>query len=354
MTFEEAEARFRELQARVQRGEAISRAEYEDQVSQLAVQDDRGVLWEINPRTGKWMYFDGAEWVGGTPPGRDHSTVMPAPRGPVPQSPTTSQPSAPFAPPNASASVVPPPPPVAPPPPQSTGPVPLPARPVPGGMRPASQMPDPIPAFSSRERAASQAASGPGGQPNAPVPPRVLRQGPLGGPNREWVPLAIGAAILLLCAVLLFLGSRALPSIVGTSVTPTRAQAAVPIATNTLMPTPVKLPTTVAATATVSPVIAKVMENTVNVREGPSTTAKKLTTVKKNTQISLVAKNDKGDWYQINVAGLSSPGWIFADTLTVVSGNPQLLPVAGASPAPAPTKAGAQGPATPTVIGARP
>src|SRR5512140_1897599 len=107
MTFEEAEARFRELQARVQRGEAISRAEYEDQVSQLAVQDDRGVLWEINPRTGKWMYFDGAEWVGGTPPGRDHSTVMPAPRGPVP--PTANvQPSTPFVPPNANKGVVPP------------------------------------------------------------------------------------------------------------------------------------------------------------------------------------------------------------------------------------------------------
>ena len=88
MTFDEAEARFRELQARVQRGEAISRVEYEDQVSQLAVQDDRGVLWEINPRTGKWMYFDGAEWVGGTPPGRDNSTVMPVPRGPTPPAST--------------------------------------------------------------------------------------------------------------------------------------------------------------------------------------------------------------------------------------------------------------------------
>ena len=76
MNFEEAEAKFRQLQARVQRGEPISRAEYEDQVSQLAVQDDNGVLWEINPRTGKWMYFDGAEWVAGAPPGHDSSLVV--------------------------------------------------------------------------------------------------------------------------------------------------------------------------------------------------------------------------------------------------------------------------------------
>src|SRR5512147_1899293 len=78
MTFEEAEAKFRQLQARVQRGEAISRAEYEDQVSLLSVTDDNGVLWEINPRTGKWMYFDGAEWVSGSPPGHDTSSVIPA------------------------------------------------------------------------------------------------------------------------------------------------------------------------------------------------------------------------------------------------------------------------------------
>src|SRR5512135_2028382 len=105
MTFDEAESRFRELQSRVQRGEPISRAEYEDQVGQLAVQDDRGVLWEINPRTGKWMYFDGAEWVGGTPPGRDHSTVMPAPRPTAPPPP-----SVPVSPPVSPASVGAPPP----------------------------------------------------------------------------------------------------------------------------------------------------------------------------------------------------------------------------------------------------
>jgi hypothetical protein len=80
MTFEEAETRFRQLQARVQRGESISRAEYEEEVGKLAVQDRNGTLWEINPRTGKWMYFDGAEWVSGAPPGHDTSTVVPVPK----------------------------------------------------------------------------------------------------------------------------------------------------------------------------------------------------------------------------------------------------------------------------------
>ena len=43
MTFDEAERKFRDLQARVQRGEPISRADYEAMVAELAVQDDRGV-----------------------------------------------------------------------------------------------------------------------------------------------------------------------------------------------------------------------------------------------------------------------------------------------------------------------
>ncbi|HEX7589244.1 MAG TPA: hypothetical protein VF478_13090, partial [Anaerolineae bacterium] len=105
MNFDEAEARFRELQARVQRGEAISRAEYEEQVSQLAVQDRNGVLWEINPRTGKWMYFDGAEWVSGTPPGHDTSAVIPI-QGRGAAAPNASGP-APLAAPSAPPSSVP-------------------------------------------------------------------------------------------------------------------------------------------------------------------------------------------------------------------------------------------------------
>jgi hypothetical protein len=77
MSFEEAEIRFREIQARVQRGEPINRAQYEELVGQIAVQDGNGTLWEINPRTAKWMYFDGAEWQEGVPPGRVSKFVFP-------------------------------------------------------------------------------------------------------------------------------------------------------------------------------------------------------------------------------------------------------------------------------------
>ncbi len=88
MNFEQSEAKFKELQARVQRGEAISRAQYEEQVSSLAVQDDHGNLWEINPRSGKWMRFDGASWVVDTPPGRG----APAPSAPEQAATSTAKP----------------------------------------------------------------------------------------------------------------------------------------------------------------------------------------------------------------------------------------------------------------------
>ncbi len=359
MTFDEAEARFRELQARVQRGEAISRVEYEDQVSQLAVQDDRGVLWEINPRTGKWMYFDGAEWVGGTPPGRDNSTVMPAPRAPIP--PATPPPgvrtSAPAAPPSSAST-----------PPlgrfgsfsgarqvapsstaRTTGPNgPAPNGQTPPGSRPSTPAsPETVPPYVrvSQSQPTMPPPEPPSGPAPAPgggqVPARVLRAGPLGGQNREWVPLAIGAVVLLLCAILLFFGGRVVLVALGPTTTPTRATI-VALATNTPVPTVVRLPTQSLPTSTPQPVLAKVIENTVNVRAEPSTKAKVISSLKKNNQIALVARNDPADWYQINITG-GTQGWVFAATLQIVSGDPKALPVAGA--AAAPTKPPAQAPA---------
>jgi hypothetical protein len=322
MNFEEAEARFRELQARVQRGEAISRAEYEEQVSQLAVQDRNGVLWEINPRTGKWMYFDGAEWVSGTPPGHDTSAVIPIPgRG-------AAEPSAPS--PFAVPSAPPP-----PPPPQSSlasAPPPVPPRPVtpPTASAPATKSsPESLkPYVRPKDRQAAPPPR-PAGAPPGEKPPRTS---PLAmfGPNREWIPLAIGAAVLLLCAILLFVGGNfALGALGGTKPTPTRTL--VPTLPATAVPTVVRLPTQPPPTATPAPVLAQVIEAKVNVRSGPSTKDKIISSLKKNDQLTLVGRNADNTWYQINIAGAAGPGWVFGETLHIVSGDPNTLPVAGAA-----------------------
>lgn len=377
MTFDEAEARFRELQARVQRGEPISRAEYEDQVSQLAVQDDRGVLWEINPRTGKWMYFDGAEWVGGIPPGRDTSTVMPLPRG-LGASSGSNAPGA-----RPAPSIAPPPPAsIAPPPSTNVAPVsPRPGTPpAPRTAVPMTTSPRPITSPStsaprvsppSPEAVPPYRRVGPeqiGGAPPAGVPggegmpKRGARQGPLGGPNREWVPLAIGAVVLLFCAMLLFVAGRlafggGLAGL-GSAATPTRAAAT--LAPNTPVPTVVRLPTQPPPPASPAPVLAKVIEASVNVRAAPNTSGKIVSKLKKDNTISLTGRSVDGQWYQATIQGVTGPAWVFKETLQIASGDANTLPLAGPG-APTPTKPAAPAPgsgggATPTStpIGARP
>jgi Bacterial SH3 domain len=333
MNFEEAEAKFRDLQARVQRGEAVSRAEYEDQVSQLAVQDRNGVLWEINPRTGKWMYFDGAEWVSGTPPGHDASAVIPIPGRVVPP-PGAAQPAAGMAP-SISASYASP---AMPPPSRPVAP-PVPPRPVmqpsaSASAAPVKGSPEALKPYVRPQDKSVRAARAPAGGPPGGG---GSRSSPLGmfGPNREWVPLAIGAVVLLLCAVLLIVGSQIiLPNLkLGSQATPTKTLA--PVLPATPIPTRVALPTLPAPTATPAPVLAKVIEVRVNVRAAPSTTAKIVSSLKKDAEVALIGRNGDGQWYQINLAGGNAPAWVFGATLQISSGDPNTLPVVG-PPTPTP------------------
>lgn len=189
-----------------------------------------------------------------------------------------------------------------------------------------------------------------------PGPARVLREGPLGGPNREWVPLAIGAVVLLMCAVVLFVGGRFALSVLGpAAATPTRI-ASVPTPTNTPIPTVVRLPTQPPVPPSPVPVIAKVIERSVNIRQGPGTQNKVIGSLKKDNTISLIGRNADSTWYQVTIAGSANPGWVFGETLQITAGSPSALPVATGGPAPAtkaPAPAGPAPAATPTVIGAQ-
>lgn len=296
MTFEEAEAKFRQLQARVQRGEAISRAEYEEEVGKLAVQDRNGTLWEINPRTGKWMYFDGAEWVSGAPPGHDTSTVIPVPKE---VAATKETPSAP--------------------PPTST-----PARATPPPTEPSP------PPFVRAEPKAKPVA-----RPK-PVPPAKSEgerpaRGLLGGRNREWIPLAIGAVVLLFCAVMLFVTAQFVLPIVSPKPTPTRTIVAQ--RSPTVLPPATTMPTSTPVPPTPAPVIAKVTAATLNVRAEPSSKSARVSTLRKDNQVTFLAQT-KGEaiegedtWYQINLPNSTQQGWVFfGKNFQIVSGDPKTLP----------------------------
>ncbi len=370
MTFDEAERKFRELQARVQRGEPISRADYEAMVAELAVQDDRGVLWEINPRTGKWMYFDGAEWVVGRPPGRDQSTVIPVSQAMTPPPGATP-------PPMPRPQVAPPPTGATPPPTPASQFTPMP-QPRPSGATPPptpkSQFTPPLqprPAAATPPPQPRPGAATPGAR-MYPPPPESVQEGAAtagglraprlspfgGGGNREWIPLAIAAVVLLFCAVVIFAVAVFNPG--GIFGSATRTPTRVAIRTSTPVPPTVALPSPTLPPPTPAPVTAKVTVTTANVRAAPKT-GRVITTLKRDSQITLIGRSEDSLWFQINVAGQPQPAWIALEVIQITSGDPKTLPVAKAAASlPNPTQtfgappppAAALSTATPTIIGA--
>ncbi len=83
----------------------------------------------------------------------------------------------------------------------------------------------------------------------------------------------------------------------------------------------------VAATLTPVPVMAQVIEASVNVRAGPGTTTSVIGKLKRDNVIELKGRNADGTWYQAAVPGLAVPGWVFAELLLVTGGSAESLPV---------------------------
>ncbi len=281
MNFEEAERKFRELRARIESGEPISRTTIEELVSQLTV-THQGVSWEIHPRTGKWMYFDGAQWVEGTPPSRT---------GQVEWRPTTP----------------PPPPPEFAPPPKS--------------------MPEPA---SSRARARRKVlATAPDGAPIAP--PQMFRMSQL-EPLRNWLPVLIGGIVVIVIILGMIIATQLNRGTVKTTPTAAPTQVVYVVATAAPSPSPVAAPTSVLPTATPAPVRAKTNEALVNVRAAPNTNAEVVVRLQKDVALTLLGRTADGQWYQINVTGRSAPAWVFGETITVTAGDAKTLPVVNPNP----------------------
>jgi len=281
MNFDEAEVRFRELYARVQRGGTMSRADYEDQVSQLAIRDERGTWWEIHPYTARWMYFDGLQWVEGIPPGRTQVSVIAAAV--------------------SSARV-------------STRATPI---------APAHRV------LSSQPLAPETLR---GTSPAKPEPPNRGRSLTLARDwSREWIPLAIGSVVLFGCAILLFFVGHFVLGGWGAQPAATPTALAV-LPTPTPFPTLVPLPTRPPPSPTPVVVMAKVIERRVNVRAAPSTDAKIIGKLNRDEQIMLIGRNDDSTWYRIAIVGGVEPSWVFAETVEIVSGEPNALPLVSESP----------------------
>ncbi len=99
-------------------------------------------------------------------------------------------------------------------------------------------------------------------------------------------------------------------------------------------------PTVGQFTAAVAPVadtskpLAITQPANMNVRSGPGTNYNIVTSLSAGTTLEVLALNQTGDWYQVNVPGLSNPAWVFAN-LTTASGPVSTLARLGTDQLPA-------------------
>lgn len=358
MDFVTAEEKFQELQARIRRGEPMSEDQYQEELAKLMVQDESGVFWSLEPGTGRWLYFNGTEWVPGSPPKQPSAPpVVPPPA--TAETPPVSEPSAyePYSTTTPATSEAPSyyvPSDVTRPmeytgsytdtsyPPTGETQAPsfaTPSADAPGldseGMPTYMRMPEPDAA-----------------PPTGGIPPRPVREAsPLAVPGgeRAWLPFAFGALVLLLCAVVLFFGVRGLPqfnpgaaSAVPTE-EPTEEPAQVlPTETVEFLPTRVEEPTqqpTEAPQPTAAPqVVTATTTDVLNIRQGPARTTPSLGKLKQGEQVTVVGRNGDGTWLQVERPDGAGTGWVSAEFVTV-SGDVNTLPVtSGENAAPAATE----------------
>lgn len=294
VNFNKAEFKFRELAARLKGGELANLGEFEQRVSQLAVLDLRGVVWQINPRTGKWMYYDGAEWVRGIPPGHDSSTVLSVAEldnrhHAKPASGTIPTPGV-RCPPKAG-----------------------PTSETPMNKSDGNRQPHGSPAWDAPPR---EAASYVVEEPRASVLAIHRRK------TLDWIPLAVASTTLFICSITLLVGGRIVgaTAVASPSATRTQIHAAVFTATLVAFPTETSTPALVRLPANVS-------ETLVNLRAAPSTKARIIGKTRKNDEIILIGRNSDASWYRVTVGANSPPAWIFAETVDVQSGNVESLPI---------------------------
>jgi hypothetical protein len=315
--FSEAEEKFRELQARVQRGEPLSEEEYQEELAKLMVQDDHGIFWSLEPGTGRWLYFNGTEWVSGTPP-----------RQAPPQEPMPTT----VAPVEAGA--------------MTTGPVP--GIYAPAGETQAADT-ESVPTYVRSSEGSDLGAAGTSAGGIAPRPVRGTVF-PVGEGDRPWLPFAIGAIVLMLCAAALFFGVRNAPFLAGAAPTPTATELALvlPTATAEIVPTDTpQVSDTPLPPKPTSNVVTLTSTDAVRVRAGPGTNFGVVSTLANGTAVTAVGRNADASWVQIQQPGKPDLGWVKAEFFTI-NGDVNALPITQAQPQASPTKKPSGAKPTPT------
>jgi Bacterial SH3 domain len=304
--FSEAEGKFRELQSRVQRGEPLSEEEYQEELAKLMIQDDQGVFWSLEPGTGRWLFFNGTEWVPGTPPRPASAAELPTASEPVTQPGPMAAQGTP-----AAASVE-----------------------YPPSEQAQAAEAESVPAYvRTADVREAQGAAG--------IPPRPVRGTfvSMAEGDRPWLPFAIGAIVLMLCAVALFFGVRG-TFLGGAAATATATEVAIEEAspTEVSIPTDTEAPTSTTVPTTPAPsVVTVTTTDNVRVRSGPGTKFGVIATMASGTDLTATGRNSDNSWIQVQMPGKTDLGWMTAEYLTI-NGDINSLPVVESPTTTAPTK----------------
>ena len=153
----------------------------------------------------------------------------------------------------------------------------------------------------------------------------LARQNPFGRRGEHLPTLAMSAFWFWIVMLILLCGCGVI-FITMTPIFP-KPTAAPPhvLATEPPLPAATQPKPTATAAPTAAPVTAKVTENVVNLRAGPSTNDTVVGKLAKNDPLTLIGRNQDSTWYQTE--SNNQKGWVFGQTVQITSGDAQSLPV---------------------------
>lgn len=138
-----------------------------------------------------------------------------------------------------------------------------------------------------------------------------------------WASPSLFLFIVLIAVLLTACGGEPTPT---PRPTPSRTRTATPTRLPTRTPRPLPSPTPAP--------IAAIVTDTLRVREQPSTTARILGRLQRDTSVRLVSRTDTNEWFGIEYPpGTGQIGWIFGEVLKI-NGDVSKLPVGWVSPQP--------------------
>lgn len=144
--------------------------------------------------------------------------------------------------------------------------------------------------------------------------------------KNQWIPFASTAVFLLLVVVFVsFVGSVATrvpdPTITST-ITPTINASPYIV----ILPTATNLPISTIEAPTRVPITLRVLPITANVRAAPSTSAKIIGQLKKDSLATPMARSDDGRWFLVISTESGMTGWVANELFETISGDPKTLP----------------------------